>query len=62
VERLILGLAGAPIWTSTERFPTTRRFYVDTRGREPRSDLSHFGNFQLGADGNTIQVTTGTSS
>ena len=62
MERLILGLAGALIWTSTERFPTLRSFHVDTLGPEPRSDRSHFVNFQLGADSNTILLMTGTSA
>src|SRR5688572_32530972 len=56
VERLILRLAGVLIWTSPERFSTMRRFYVDTLGLEPRSDRTHFVNFQLGAARLTIGV------
>ena len=33
-----------------------RRFYVDTLGLEPRSDRTHFVNFQLGAARLTIGV------
>lgn len=47
MEGLIVGLAGVLIWTSEQRFPAMREFYVETLGLRPRSDRTHFVNFQL---------------
>ncbi len=56
MESLIVGLAGVLIWTSDERFPAMRRFYVETLGLHPRSDRPNFVNFQIGSARLTIGV------
>jgi catechol 2,3-dioxygenase-like lactoylglutathione lyase family enzyme len=47
----IAGLAGVIIWTSAERFPALRHFYVDTLGLRPRSNRDGFVSFDWGAAG-----------
>lgn len=41
----IHGLVGVLVWTSADRYPPMRRFYVDTLGLTPRSDRRGFVNF-----------------
>lgn len=43
----ISGLAGVVIWTTAERYPAMRAFYVDTLGLVPRSDRANFVSFVL---------------
>lgn len=43
------GLTGVLIWTTAERFPALREFYVETLGLTPRHDREHFVNFQWAA-------------
>ncbi|MEI7926787.1 MAG: VOC family protein [Chloroflexota bacterium] len=43
----ISGLAGVVIWTTAERYPAMRAFYVDTLGLAPRSDRDQFISFVL---------------
>ena len=45
----ISGLAGLVIWTTPERYPAMRSFYVDTLGLAPRSDRDQFVSFVLSA-------------
>ncbi|MDA0302227.1 MAG: hypothetical protein DWG80_03910 [Chloroflexi bacterium] len=47
----ITGLAGVVIWTTHERYPAMRAFYVDTLGLAPRSDRPDFVSFVLSAPG-----------
>lgn len=43
----ISGLAGVVIWTTAERFPALRAFYLDTLGLAARSDRAGFVSFVL---------------
>ena len=53
---MITGLAGVIIYTSAERYPKMRSFYIDVFGLVPRSDRSGFVNFDLGDQRLTITV------
>ncbi|MQC27628.1 MAG: VOC family protein [Chloroflexi bacterium] len=55
-EASISGLAGVLVWTDAERFPAMRDFYVHTLGLQPRSDRTHFVNFEWGTTRLTISV------
>lgn len=46
----IAGLAGVLVWTTRDRFPAMRRFYVETLGLIPRSDRATFVSFAWGAE------------
>ena len=46
----ITGLAGVLVWTTRERYPAMRRFYVDTLGLTRRSDRADFVSFTWGPD------------
>ena len=46
----ITGLAGVLLWTTRERYPAMRAFYIDTIGLMPRSDRANFVSFTWGAD------------
>ncbi len=39
-------LVGVIVWTSEERFPVLRRFYVETLGLPPRTDRPRMVNFE----------------
>lgn len=45
----VTGLAGVLVWTTRERYPAMRRFYVETLGLVPRSDRAEFVSFAWGA-------------
>jgi uncharacterized glyoxalase superfamily protein PhnB len=53
---MITGLAGVIVYTTAERYPETRSFYVDVLGLNPRSDRDGFVNFELGNQRLTITV------
>ena len=53
---MITGLAGVIIYTTAERFPEMRSFYVDVLGLDPRSDRNGFINFELGDQRLTVTV------
>ncbi|MDJ0664984.1 MAG: VOC family protein [Acidimicrobiia bacterium] len=53
---MITGLAGVIVYTTVERFPAMRSFYVDVLGLEPRSDRESFVNFELGEQRLTVTV------
>lgn len=46
----ITGLAGVLVWTTRDRYPAMRRFYVETLGLAPRSDRDAFVSFAWGTD------------
>ena len=52
----ISGLAGVLIWTSPERFPALRAFYVEILGLSPRSDRPGFVNFEVGESRLTLGI------
>jgi catechol 2,3-dioxygenase-like lactoylglutathione lyase family enzyme len=52
----ISGLAGVVIWTTAERYPAMRAFYVDTLGLVPRSDRANFVSFVLSLPGSGDDV------
>jgi predicted enzyme related to lactoylglutathione lyase len=52
----ITGLAGVILWTSAERHPAMRRFYVEVLGLTPRSDRAGFVNFAWGDTRLTIST------
>ena len=53
---MITRLAGVIIYTTAERYPGMRSFYVDVLGLDPRSDRHNFVNFELGDRRLTITV------
>jgi catechol 2,3-dioxygenase-like lactoylglutathione lyase family enzyme len=53
----IEGLGGVIVWTSAERFPAMRRFYVETLGLTPRSDRAGFVNFSWGTPPVDVRLT-----
>ena len=44
----VTGLAGVLVWTTHDRYPAMRRFYVETIGLAPRSDRAEFVSFAWG--------------
>jgi predicted enzyme related to lactoylglutathione lyase len=56
VSDRIGGLAGVLIWTTAERFPAMRDFYVDTLGLSPRSDRDYLVNFEWGEQRLTVSI------
>ena len=46
----VTGLAGVLLWTTHDRYPAMRRFYLETIGLVPRSDRAEFVSFTWGAD------------
>lgn len=52
----ISGLTGVLVWTSEDRFPAMRDFYVETLGLPPRSQRPHFVNFAWGDARLTVSV------
>ncbi len=53
---MIRGLAGVIVYTTPDRFPAMRAFYVDALGLRPRSDRERFVNFELGKQRLTVTV------
>ena len=53
---MINGIAGVLIYTSQDRFPAMRRFYVEVLGLQPRSDRDGFVNFDFGTQRLTVAV------
>ncbi|MDJ0923167.1 MAG: VOC family protein [Acidimicrobiia bacterium] len=53
---MIDGLAGVLVFTSKDRFPEMRDFYVDVLGLTPRSDRFGFVNFEFGTQRLTVAV------
>jgi lactoylglutathione lyase len=53
---MIDGLGGVLVYTSLERFPAMRAFYVEALGLRPRSDRDGFVNFELGEQRLTVSV------
>ena len=52
----VSGLAGVLVWTHADRFKAMRDFYVETLGLRPRSQRTHFVNFEWGQTRLTIAV------
>jgi len=52
----IEGLAGVLVWTTPDRFPAMRDFYVDTLGLTPRSNRDYLVNFDWGAQRLTVSI------
>ena len=44
---MISGLGGVIVYTTEQRYPAMRAFYVDVLGLSPRSDRPGFVNFEL---------------
>jgi catechol 2,3-dioxygenase-like lactoylglutathione lyase family enzyme len=56
VVPLVTGLAGVIVFTSAERHPMLRDFYVDTLGLRPLADRPGFVNFEWGPVRLTVSV------